>query len=119
MWDRRAKLVRIHDGDTITVVLDQGFRDTKEIDLRLFGVHAPELKEVGGPETRDFVFDWFLPLSTKVTWPFIVTTVRMPIADREMTTLERYLGTVTDTINRNLNVDVMAFVASKGYGPGM
>jgi endonuclease YncB( thermonuclease family) len=45
--DNRARLVRVNDGDTIVVVLDQGFRDTKEIDVRLASVYCPEGAQPG------------------------------------------------------------------------
>jgi Kyanoviridae endonuclease len=35
---------RIIDGDTISVVLDRGFSDTKEISVRLIGLNAPETR---------------------------------------------------------------------------
>jgi endonuclease YncB( thermonuclease family) len=59
MWDRRATLYDVHDGDTVTVVLDQGFGDTKRIKVRLLGVYAPELNETGGTDCRNFVKEWF------------------------------------------------------------
>lgn len=110
MWDRRASLVRVKDGDTFVAVLDQGFRDTKEIDVRLYGVWAPEMGEPGGPETKAFVEQWFTSLPAG-KWPFIVTTMRMKVADREQTTLERYVANVTSLDgSRSLNLEVNAFV---------
>ena len=59
MWDKRAYVTNVHDGDTITVTLDQGFGDLKEgMRLRLYGVFAPELSQEGGNATRDFVLAW-------------------------------------------------------------
>lgn len=118
MWDKRAQLVRVKDGDTIVAVLDQGFGDTKEIDVRLFGVWAPELDEPGGPEVKEFVQSWFLqqPL---LKWPFVLTTVRMKVSDKEQVTLGRYVALVQSADGlRNLNVEIMLFVARQGYGGG-
>ena len=52
MWDRRARVLSVKDGDTLRVQLDQGFGDTKTLDLRLLGAFAPEHDEPGGPETK-------------------------------------------------------------------
>lgn len=111
MWDRRAQLLWVKDGDTIQAALDQGFGDTKEIAVRLLGVWAPELTQPGGPETKVFVQDWFaaLPLSK---WPFVVTTIRMKATDREQMTFDRYVAVVTSIDgSRNLNADVTAWLA--------
>lgn len=120
MWDRRAIYVSNHDGDTIKMILDQGFNDTKEIDVRLLGVFAPELKQVGGLECQEFVRNWFAwRRSATSKWDFVVTTARMKVADKEQKTLDRYLGTVTSIDgSQNLNVDVMQFIAQNGYDGG-
>ena len=47
----RAKVVRVHDGDTVT--LRVGFRDF-DFPLRLLDIDAPEMN-AGGEEARDFV----------------------------------------------------------------
>jgi hypothetical protein len=120
MWDKRAQIKNIHDGDTLTVVLDQGFGDTKEIRLRLLGVFAPELKDNGGHETHEFVISWLSArVSPSIGWPFVVTTARTKVSDKEVETLGRYVGTLTTLDGTdNLNVDVMQFIRAKGYGGG-
>lgn len=121
MWDRRASLVRVKDGDTIVARLDQGFRDDKEIDVRLLGVYCPEKHEPGYAECRDFTEAWLKSEKTRsgAEWPFVVTTTRMKIADKEATSLERYLATITSLDgSRSLNAAVETFRIAKGYGPG-
>src|SRR4051812_39569245 len=121
MWDRRAEYLENHDGDNATMVLDQGFGDTKLVEIRLLGTFAPELKDPGGTETRNFVETWFKTrISTKTRWNFVVITARMKRVDREQTSLDRWIGTITSLDGTdNLNVDVMAFVLKNGYGHGM
>lgn len=123
MWDRRARYAGNHDGDTITVVLDQGFGDTKTIDIRLYGVYAPELSEKGGPECRDFVTKWFIEQMDSVktsNWNFVVTTMKMKRADHEQMTFDRYVATVTSLDgSRNLNLEIQDFIDEHVYSGGV
>jgi len=103
------------------MVLDQGFGDTKQIEVRLLGTYAPELGDPGGPETQDFVENWFTSRQkTLVRWNFIVTTIRMKTVDREQQSFNRWIGIITDINNTaNLNADVIAFIEKNGYGHGI
>lgn len=119
VWDRRAKLERVKDGDTIVAILDQGFGDTKQIDVRLLGVWAPESNQPGGRETTQFVQDWFAQLPA-TTWPFILTTVPMKTVDRELKTFDRYVAIVGSADHsRNLNAEIIAYVQDQGFGGGI
>ena len=121
MWDKRAEYLNNHDGDTVKVVLDQGFGDTKLVDVRLLGVFAPELSQPGGKECQEFVAAWFEANHTPGNrWSFIVTTVRMKKTDSEQTTLSRYVGVITNmTSSSNLNAEVTRFIHEKGYSGGI
>lgn len=54
-WEVPAQLVSIHDGDTITVVLDLGWRISYTSSIRLYGINAPELSTPDGVAARDYV----------------------------------------------------------------
>jgi len=43
LWFRRAKLVRIIDGDSLQVSLDCGFGISKTETVRMKGINAPEI----------------------------------------------------------------------------
>jgi hypothetical protein len=118
MWDRRARVFSPHDGDTLLVILDQGFGDTKAIHLRLLHTFAPELDEPGGPETLAFVQNWLDKHDPDGTeWPFVVVTERVK-DEHELMTFARYVGTLTDPAGKSLNEAVTAFVKEHGYGGG-
>lgn len=59
MYEYRAIVKGVYDGDTVKVDLDQGFSDWKhDQTLRLYGVNTPELKGESreeGVQIRDFV----------------------------------------------------------------
>lgn len=44
MYEYRAKIVGVYDGDTVTAIVDLGFRVSITEKIRLFGLNAPEVK---------------------------------------------------------------------------
>ena len=64
MYEYRAKVLSVYDGDTIKVSIDLGFgvtnngNDGKGVKLRLHGINAPEMRgpeKVEGRKSRDFL----------------------------------------------------------------
>lgn len=61
MYSYKAKVIDVYDGDTLTIVVDLGFKIKHEIKLRLNGLNTPEIrtkdkreKELG-KQVRDYV----------------------------------------------------------------
>lgn len=95
MWDYRAGLIRVIDGDSVVLMLDQGFNGRQEEEIRLLNVSAPERNELGGAESRKFVEDWFLNLDYTLRWPLYVKTVpNTNVEPNEKRTFVRYLATI-------------------------
>jgi len=47
MYEYKVKeVVKIYDGDTITVILDLGFGITKKEIIRLYGINTPEIRGI-------------------------------------------------------------------------
>jgi len=44
MYEYKARVIRIYDGDTVVVLVDLGFNVSVKETLRLSGLNAPELK---------------------------------------------------------------------------
>lgn len=44
MYTYKAKIVSVYDGDTVTALVDLGFRINFEIKIRLAGIDTPELR---------------------------------------------------------------------------
>lgn len=44
----KAKVVRVVDGDTVIMLVDQGLRLFQELSLRMEGINAPERNAAGG-----------------------------------------------------------------------
>lgn len=119
LW--RCLVLTVHDGDTVTVMVDRGFDDTTTLRIRLVDVFAPELGQTGGRECRDYVLGWLADCSDRSPWPFLLETFRTPRSDVEVVTLGRYVGRVGvmgSASMRWLNDDVQAFVDRNGYAGG-
>ena len=58
MYQYKAKIIDVYDGDTVTAVVDLGFLHFQEMKLRLYGIDTPELKgddRERGLEVRDIL----------------------------------------------------------------
>ena len=70
MYEYRAKVVKVYDGDTITVDLDLGFDITaKKTKLRLANIDAPELRgedRPAGIASRDRLRELILGKNVRV-----------------------------------------------------
>ena len=44
MYNYRAKIIDVYDGDTVTAMVDLGFLHFQEMKLRLYGINTPELR---------------------------------------------------------------------------
>lgn len=110
-----------HDGDTVVALVDRGGeqKDTSTWSIRLKGVHAPELRQTGGPECQRFVEDWLARHGDGSAWPLIVETFRTPRSDVDVTTLSRIVGVITAADGAVLNDEVQAFVTANGYPGGI
>lgn len=43
MYEYKAKVIDVHDGDTITAIVDLGFRVSIEVKVRFYGINTPEI----------------------------------------------------------------------------
>ncbi len=63
MYEYKAKITEVYDGDTFTFVVDLGFSITVTEKLRLYGINTPEVRgkdKVLGFMVRDYVRDLIL-----------------------------------------------------------
>ena len=97
-----ATVVTVHDGDTLKVDIDLGFRVTlRGVDLRLQDVFAPELNEPGGIPARDKLRA-LIPAGSKV----LVQTVRTK-GGSEVVSFQRYVARVL--VDKTEMNEVMSF----------
>ncbi|WP_336129627.1 thermonuclease family protein [Mesoflavibacter sp. CH_XMU1422-2] len=44
MYNYKAKIIDVYDGDTVTAMVDLGFLHFQEMKLRLYGIDTPEIR---------------------------------------------------------------------------
>lgn len=123
MWDYRAKCLRVIDGDTLVLLIDQGLSSRQQESIRLLDVSSPELRDLGGLETRKFLMDWLDHWNlTLLEWPlYIITSKTSTVEPEEKRTFTRYLGKIWDINKKScLNEEINAFLAGHPeWGRGM
>ena len=96
MYEYRAQIDEVVDGDTIDVVVDLGFNMQRKIRLRLAGIDTGEIHGIShsskeyrkGMEQKAFVEQWIANTPTS-EWPFIVRTKKKGKFGRYIATIER------------------------------
>ena len=65
MYSYKAKVVNVHDGDTVRLAIDLGFRLTVEADIRILELWSPELDTPEGKEAQKYL-ESLIPPGTEV-----------------------------------------------------
>jgi len=63
MYNYKAKILDVYDGDTVTALVDLGFLHYQEMKLRLYGIDTPEVRgveKIEGKKVRDIVREMIL-----------------------------------------------------------
>jgi endonuclease YncB( thermonuclease family) len=69
MYNYKAKILDVYDGDTVTALVDLGFLHFQEMKLRLYGIDTPELRgeeRDKGIIVRDIVRDMILDKEVEI-----------------------------------------------------
>ncbi|AUC83578.1 thermonuclease family protein [Lacinutrix sp. Bg11-31] len=69
MYNYKAKIIAVYDGDTVTAVVDLGFLHSQEMKLRLFGIDTPEMRgaeKIEGKKVRDIVREMILDKEVEI-----------------------------------------------------
>jgi micrococcal nuclease len=67
MYNYKAKLLKVVDGDTVDLFIDLGFETWIRRRIRLMGVNTPERGHPGFAEATEFVASWFRGNDNKCT----------------------------------------------------
>lgn len=103
----RAAISGVHDGDTVTALVDAGLGLLTEIDVRIYGIQAPELtrgdaaSRAAGAVARDFL-RCLLPEGT----PVRVTTL-LATGGEQSRSFIRYVAQVEFGAGRDVAVEMV------------
>jgi micrococcal nuclease len=116
MWEYRAHVVRVVDGDTLDVVTDLGFGlDGMAMRLRLLGVDTPEVTgatAAAGAAATAFTKDWLSFRADADGW-ILVTTIKSRQDRDKADSFGRYLAMVWD-MGRTANLNEA--LITNGFG---
>jgi len=87
MYEYRARLIRVIDGDTVRLAVDLGFSAQMEMTVRLLDVNCPESNTPEGVAARVFTIDWFDRYGFDCT-----LRTHKDRQGREVQTFSRYVG---------------------------
>lgn len=59
MYEYKAKLIKVVDGDTVDLNVDLGFYIFIQTRFRMAGINTPERGKPGWNEAKQFVIQWF------------------------------------------------------------
>lgn len=103
MYQYRATIVRVIDGDTVVADVDLGFHVTHRVTFRLLGIDCPEMNTAAGKAAKEFVVAWLIGDRT-----FVFDTHK---TDK----YGRYLAKINDENNRCLNDTLIIQGHAVGY----
>lgn len=79
LYVRRAKIVRLVDGDTVDVDIDLGMAITTRQRLRLFGINTPEVRgpeKASGHAATQHLADLLVEFRHEGEWDIVVQTYK-------------------------------------------
>ncbi|WP_211357882.1 MULTISPECIES: thermonuclease family protein [Bizionia] len=69
MYNYKAKIIAVYDGDTETAVVDLGFLHFQQMKLRLYGIDTPEVRgaeKIEGKKVRDILREMILDKEVEI-----------------------------------------------------
>lgn len=90
-----ARVVEVHDGDSIKVAISLGFEVWSQTWIRLLDVRAPELSEADGPQARNDVLDWLAEYAPDSRVEVVTYRTSQPLEIRFRQSFTRYIGVVS------------------------
>lgn len=106
-----ARLLEVHDGDTVKLAIDHGFGEDAKEWIRLRDVWCPEVNDPGGPEATEACRAWFVEHAPSGYVQVTTFRTSAPLEIRFRQSFTRYIGIVTALDGSDLN----SHLISLGY----
>jgi micrococcal nuclease len=106
-----AKVVEVHDGDTLRILIDQGFGNFTQQDIRVKGINTPEIfgeEKEQGLAAKAFV-EKLLPVGTPVSIVSYQTK-----SGKDKRTFTRYVADVFFTDITGVSVSLGDYLLKQG-----
>jgi len=87
----KASVIRVIDGDTFQLMIDQGWSGFTEQKMRLYGIDAPEMRTQAGKDLA-----WNLSMQYPRSVPVIVQSVEAPKSKQFRDKYGRFLAIIYD-----------------------
>jgi len=107
MYDYKATIIKVIDGDTVDVAIDLGLRIYTQQRIRLYGINAPEMRTTQGPAAKQRLSE-LLPAGSEV---------RLRTFKDSQEKYGRYLGIFIDSEGHEVNQRMVAEGHAKEYFP--
>ena len=111
MYEYRAKIVRVTDGDTVEAEVDLGFHISSRMTLRLFGINTPEIRGDSRPQglaARDYLIH-LIDTHTHGTGELTIQT--------QKDATEKYGRLLATLLADNVNLNEALIAAGHGVVP--
>lgn len=102
MYEYRAHVLRVVDGDTVRLAVDLGCDVVINMTVRLCGLNCPEMNTPEGVAAKDFTLAWLTEATT-----FDRAVVLRTVKDRREK-YGRYLGEILSDEGSSLNTALLA-----------
>jgi len=110
MYEYKATVTRVIDGDTVDVTIELGFGVQLKERLRLYGINAPELRRkasrVAGRAATDFLCEQLALVNNQI----LVRTIK----DRKGK-YGRYLGILINDSDPDAHIDLNQLMVDSGH----
>ena len=111
MWEYRARVLRVVDGDTVDADIDVGFHLVTKVRLRLLGVNTPELHDrhpvvkAAALQAKAFTQAWVDALPTE-EWPVTISTQKDDVFGRWLAVVDGPHGELNGALLQSGNATV-------------
>lgn len=110
MYEYRATLLSVVDGDTMHFAVDLGLDETRKLTVRVLGVNSPELRTAEGQTAKLWAIDWF-------NQHCVNGLVTLNTVKDKTEKYGRYLATITAGDGHVYNDDLLAAHQAVRYNP--
>lgn len=109
MYEYKAKVINVVDGDTVDMIVDLGFYHTFEQRFRLYGIDTPERGQEGYAEAKGFLAELVRDKNV------VIRTLRNTKGAEQVDKYGRWLVQIYLPVSGVISQDVNTTLVREGY----